>query len=344
MKQLPSILILCFPLLTIGAVPPAQFVPPQPYQEDSKEVVLKALQSPGQPGAPYADGLLMIGGGGALDDQQRAFLEARATALIEAYRESDDREIKLRALQAMSNGGLFAHAAVRAKLAELGAEICTTSNDGQMVAGGVKLISLRPEGKHVDALMAAITRNDYIERSFTPWESVAMVRSNAVSTLARAGEPAIPALTNLFDNADMYGVSKLDAAVALCRAGSRARIRYILDAAGLGGGTPSPMAIMYLPYTWPFLTVEEKDQVSQLMEKLLKHDDITVRSMAARWALKCDKERFAERIRALSTADASDDVKKNARDALMEAGLIEKDEGTALADQVQKFFQQRRSE
>jgi hypothetical protein len=37
-------------------------------------------------------------------------------------------------------------------------------------------------------------------------------------------------------------------------------------------------------------------------------------------------------------------VKKNARDALMEAGLIEKDEGTALADQVQKFFQQRRSE
>jgi hypothetical protein len=65
---------------------------------------------------------------------------------------------------------------------------------------------------------------------------------------------------------------------------------------------------------------------------------------AARWALKCDKDRFAERVQTLYNTDAPEHVKKNARDALMGAGLIEKDESAAFADQVQQFFIDRRKE
>jgi len=334
----------CASIAAIAAGPVARPEPPQMFEDDSKVFVLRALESAGQPGGPYADGLLVVRPGGRLSEEQRALVEARADALIEIYKDSDDPRIKECALSAMANGGVFAPASVRATLADLGAELCTTSNDGQTVFAGVKLVALGASAEHVPALMAAIKREDYAEGSFTTWETLSMLRERGVRTLARCGEAAIPPLIELFDNADSYGVSKFAAAVTLCRVGSRARIDYVLDAAGLSGAPPSKMAITYLPYAWPLLTSEEKDAANELVDRLLVHEKVSIRSMAARWAIKCDKDRFAEKVQALHDTDSSQHVKKNARQALMEAGLVEKDEGALLSEQVGQFFQQRRQE
>jgi hypothetical protein len=279
-----------------------------------------------------------------LNEGQRALVEARAEALIEIYEQSDDPIIKERALSAMANGGIFAPASVRATLADLGAELCTTSKDGQTVFAGVKLVALGASAEHVPALMAAIKRDDYAEGSFTTWETLPMLKGKAVLTLARCGESAVPALIEVFDNAEEYGAGKLKAAAMLCGVGSRAGIEYVLDAVSDSNSNVATMAITYLPYVWPLLTSEEKDAANELMDQLLVHESVSIRSMAARWALRCDTERFGQKVQALHDTDSSQHVKKNARQALMEAGLIEKDEGAALSEQVGQFFQQRRQE
>jgi len=316
----------------------------QLYEEDAKAYVLRALESEGRRGAPAADGLLVMAPGGRLSEQQRAVAEARANALIEIYKETDDPEIKRRALRAMTNGGLFAPASVRATLADLGAELCTTSNDGRTVFSGVKLVSLDPPERHIPALMAALRRIDYAPYTFDPWETLPMMKGDAILTLGRCGQPAIPALTEAFDHADEYGVSKLKAAAMLCRVGSRTGIPYLLDAAGLSGSEPSDMAIMYLPYAWPLLTPREKRRAETLLDRLLEHENIVIRSMAARRALKCDKDRFAQKVQMLYSSDPSEHVRKTARQALMDAGLIEKDKSTLFGERVADFFQQRRKE
>lgn len=316
----------------------------QMYEEDSKAFVLMVLENAGRRDGPMPDSLLAFRLGGTLTDEMRAVVDARANALIEVYRETDDPEIKRRALRSMTNGGSFAPAAVRTTLANFGAELCETSKDGQTVFAGVKLILLSPSGEHVPALVAAIKRKDYAERSFTMHETLPMLKGKATRTLGSCGEAAVPALTELFDKAGEHGVDKLDAAAMLCRVGNRTGAEYVLDASGLSGSRPSKMAIMYLPYAWRLLNQEEKDRAAQLMDELLEDENIEIRSMAARWALKCDKDRFAQKVQALHNTDSSEHVKKNARDALMGAGLIEKDESAALADKVQQFFIDRRKE
>jgi hypothetical protein len=316
----------------------------QMYEKDSKAFVVMVLENAGRPDGPRADSLLAFRLGGTLTDEMRAVVEARANALIEVYNETDDPEIKRRALRSMTNGGSFAPAAVRTTLADFGAELCETSKDGRTVIAGVKLVSLSPSTAQVPALVAAIKRKDYAERSFTMHETLSTLKSKAVLALGSCGEAAVPALTDILDNAAEHGVGKLRVAAMLCRAGSRGGVEYVLDAARDSNSNVATMAITYLPYVWPLLESEEKNDASQLMDRLLEHENISIRSMAARWALKCDKDRFAERVQTLHNTDASEHVKKNARDALMEGGLIEKDESAAFADQVQQFFIERRKE